>query len=197
MSFQKLILCGEIVNDPELRYTQSGIPCCAFKLKTVDIWAGSDGQARTEEEVHKVIVWRQDGERAAKELKKGGMVLVEGKNKTRMWMAENGVEIPITEVVAVPNGVKPLAGGLVQQPSARSTKARENSTKNPAPQPASLPAPKAAPQPAPAQPVKAPKDSPIKPMTAAEKVEKAEREDKPEKVSVDLLSPEVVEDLPF
>ena len=194
MSFQKLILCGEIVNDPELRYTQSGIPCCAFKLKTVDIWAGSDGQPRTEEEVHKVIVWRQDGERASKELKKGVTVLVEGKNKTRMWMAENGVEMPITEVVAVPNGVKLLAGGLVQQPSARSTKARENTQKAPAPQPASAPQPKAAPQPAPAQPVKAPKDSPIKPLTAAEK---EERDDKPEKVPVDLLAPEVVEDLPF
>lgn len=193
MSFQKLILCGEIVNDPELRYTQSGVPCCAFRLKTVDLWAGSDGQARTEEEVHKVIVWRQDGERASKELKKGTVVLVEGKNKTRTWMSENGVEMPITEVVAVPNGVKLLAGGLTQQPSARPTKAREDTPKNSAPQPAA-PAPKAAPQPMPAQTVKPPKDSPIKPLTAAEK---AEKEDKPEKVSVDLLSPEVVEDLPF
>lgn len=188
MSFQKMILCGEIVEDPELRYTQSGIPCCAMKLKTVDSWVGADGQVRVDEEVHRVIVWRHDGEKAAKELKKGQTALVEGKNKTRRWMSENGVDVDITEVIAVPGGVKNLSGPSV--PTHRAGKASEALRPNP---PAQKEAGTAPLNPQTAAPAEAPKReakaSPVKP--------KAPEKPKPDKVPVDVLDPQVKEELPW
>lgn len=182
MSFQKLILCGEVVSDPELRYTQSGIPCCAFRLKTVESWPGADGTMREEAEIHKVIVWRQDAERAAKELKKGQTALVEGKNRTRKWMSENNHEVDITEVVAIPNGVRFLAGG--PPAAARNAAPLAAPAKNPEAR-----APITPQQPTSAEPQKPVRAAPIKPLPG--------KDEKPHKVSVDVLEPQVADDLPF
>jgi single-strand DNA-binding protein len=182
MSFQKLILCGEVVSEPELRYTQSGIPCCAFRLKTVESWPGADGTMREEAEIHKVIVWREQAERVARELKKGQTALVEGKNKTRKWMSENNHEIDITEVVAIPNGVRFLAGG--PGPAARAAPPSPTPTKNPEPK-ASGPEPQSPPK----EPKKPMKAAAIKPLPG--------KDEKPLKVAVDVLEPQVADDLPF
>lgn len=181
MSFQKLILCGELTIDPELRYTPSGTACCAFRLKTVDAWVGNDGQPREEVEIHRIIVWGQDGERASKELKKGQTVLVEGKNKTRKVMGDNNLEVEITEVIAMPRGVRFLGGGPEVQ---RTAEIRPKPPEAPQQNQPAQPPQEGATKPLPAK--RAAKDSPVKPQPP-----------KPAKVSVDLAEAEAADDLPF
>ena len=176
MSFQKTILCGEVDTDPELRHSQSGLACCAFRLKTVETWMGGDGAMKEETEVHRVIVWGKDAERSQRDLKKGSMVVIEGRLKTRAWKAENNLTIDIVEVVAVPNGVR-FPGGLSTQPSHR---ARAQPPANPPENKQAAPSAKA---PADKIPVKEKKEPPIKPAPP-----------KPDKVHVDLSNED---DLPF
>jgi single-strand DNA-binding protein len=176
MSFQKTILCGEVDTQPELRHTQAGTPCCAFRLKTVETWMGGDGSMKEEVETHRVIVWGRDAERAAKELKKGSMAVVEGRLKTRHWMAENGHNVEIVEVVAVPNGVRFPGGLSPASPEPMRAKAPAHPPEN-KPAAPSAKAPPALPK------EREKKQTPIKPAPP-----------KPDKVPVDLSE---ADDLPF
>lgn len=187
MSFQKLILCGELTTEPELRYNQAGVPCCAFRLKTVETWVGGDGQTHEFAENHRILVWGRDAERTFKDFKKGYMAIVEGRNKTRIWKAENGLDVEITEVVPVPNGVR-FPGG---------TRAAE---------PAQTQRPRAQPTPPQNPPVEGPKrndaaQSPIKPPVPGDEPKRVSpvkpAPPKPEKVHVDLAAAAEKEDLPF
>lgn len=187
MSFQKLILCGELTTEPELRYNQSGLPCCAFRLKTVESWTAPDGQVREFAEIHKILVWGKDAERVAKEFKKGHTAIIEGRNQTRPWKAENGLDVEITEVVPVPNGIRFPGHSRPAEPAARER------PKTPAPLPQDPPAegPKRAPD----------AQGPVKPAAAEEKPKRASpvkpAPPKPDKVSVDLAKAAETEDLPF
>jgi single-strand DNA-binding protein len=171
MSFQKLILCGEVWTDPELRYTSSGIPCCAFKLRTIEVFPGRDGQQREDAEIHRVIVWGADAEKLAPILKREQTVIVEGRSKTRKWKSENGVEVDITEAVANPGGVRRIGGGDPAQKAPESGRTAIWDR----PQKESPEKEKAAKRP-----------SPVKPV-----------EPKPAKVPVDLVAANAEEDLPF
>ncbi len=171
MSFQKTILCGEITVDPELRHNSSGLPCCSFRVKTVSVYTGHDGQLMETEEIHKVLAWRHEAERIAKTFKKGHIVIVEGQLATRKPRAD--LDLEVTEVIPISGGVRFLGG---QQASA-------TSPKNP---PAKASAPGAGPMkpaPAPQAAAKPKAASPIKPAPA-----------KPDKVPVDLSDSD---DLPF
>jgi single stranded DNA-binding protein len=184
MSFQKTILCGEIITDPELRWNQAGVACCAFRLKTAESWIGPDGSVREDEERHRVLVWGKDAERISKDFKKGHLVVVEGRNKTRAWKSENGVTIDITEVVAVPNGVRFCGGAAL----AESRPARPEAF----PAPRQDPPPESAKQPSPAAPEAAVKEE--KPSAPKKKTPIKAAAPKPDKVPVDLA---VADDLPF
>lgn len=191
MSFQKTILCGEITTDPELRWNQAQIPCCAFRLKTVDSWLDERGQPREKSETHKVIVWGRDAERVSKEFKKGQLAVIEGKLQTRVWKAENGLDIDITEVVAVPNGVRFCgpSGFTAQRPTDGPSASK------------ALPQNKEAEGPRRTPGSGEPPISPVKPAAAAENAQQPKKPSpvkpappKPDKVHVDLA---VEEDLPF
>lgn len=107
----KVILLGNLGNDPELRYTSSGQPVCDLRVATKETWKGRDGEKNERTEWHRVVVWGKQGENASKYLSKGRQVFVEGRIQTRSWEDKEGNKRYTTEIVAsnvlfLPGGAK-------------------------------------------------------------------------------------------
>ena len=95
VSFNKVILAGNLTRDPELRFTQNGTPVCGFGL------AVNRGFSKNEEvDFFNVSAWRDLGERVANYTKKGDPILVEGKLQYRTWEAQDGTKRSAVDVVA-------------------------------------------------------------------------------------------------
>ncbi len=95
----KVILTGNLGADPEVRYTQSGIPVATFSVATTERWKDKDGNKQESTEWHRVVVWNRLAEIAGEFLFKGLKVLVEGKMVTRKWQDQGGTDHYTTEVV--------------------------------------------------------------------------------------------------
>lgn len=96
----KVILVGNLGADPELRYTQSGVPVATLSIATNERWKDKDGQQQEQTEWHRVIAWRQLAEICNEYYHKGTKVYVEGKLQTRKWQDQNGNDRYTTEIVA-------------------------------------------------------------------------------------------------
>lgn len=97
----KVILVGNLGRDPEIKYTQSGVPVANFSVATAEKWkdkASGEWQERTE--WHRIVCWRHLAERAEKYLAKGKQVYIEGKLETRKWTGEDGKDRYTTEIIA-------------------------------------------------------------------------------------------------
>jgi len=96
VSFNRVVLAGNLTRDPELRFTQSGVPVCDFGIAVNQ--RRSDG----EEQAHffDVTAWRGLGETIANYKKKGDPILVEGKLQYRSWEAQDGSRRSKVDVVA-------------------------------------------------------------------------------------------------
>lgn len=79
MSYQKIIIVGNLGRDPEMRYTGDGTPVTSFSVATNRRWTGSDGSQREETAWFRVSAWRRQAEVAAQYLSKGRQVMVEGR----------------------------------------------------------------------------------------------------------------------
>ncbi len=97
---QKTILIGNLGNDPELRNTQAGTAVCSFSVATTERWKDQQGKPQEKTEWHKIVVWGALANFCSEYLKKGTKVYIEGKNRTRSWTDQNGVERFITEIQA-------------------------------------------------------------------------------------------------
>src|SRR3712207_3548992 len=97
VSFNRVVLAGNLTRDPELRFTQNGVPVCNFPIAVDRI-----GSKKSEEAVDffNVSCWRELGERVANHKKKGGPILVEGRLQYRTWQAPDGTKRSAVEVVA-------------------------------------------------------------------------------------------------
>lgn len=78
MSYLKLVIVGNLGNDPELRYTSGGDPVCNFSVAVNRKWTGKDGQKHEETTWVKVAAWGKLAETCNQYLLKGRQVLVEG-----------------------------------------------------------------------------------------------------------------------
>lgn len=97
----KVILVGNLGQDPELRYTPNGIAVCTLRMATSESYTDrASGERVTTTEWHNVVLWRGLAETAGKYLKSGSQVYVEGKLKTRNWQDQQGQQRYTTEVVA-------------------------------------------------------------------------------------------------
>lgn len=95
----KVILCGNLGADPELRYTQSQKPVCNLSVATTE-YREKDGEKQEFTEWSKVVIWGQQAENCSKYLSKGRSVLVEGRLQTRSWENKEGQKQYTTEIVA-------------------------------------------------------------------------------------------------
>ena len=99
-SMNRVIIMGNLGQDPELRYTQSQTPVCTLNVATTDYRTGADGQRIEQTEWHRVVVWSKQAENCAKYLAKGRSVMVEGRLSTRSWEDKQGQKRYVTEIVA-------------------------------------------------------------------------------------------------
>jgi len=100
MSLNKAMLIGNLGQDPELRYTQSGVAVCTLNLATSEKRKDKDGNTEELVEWHRVIVWKQQAENCAKYLVKGSSVYCEGRISTRKWEDKEGIKRYTTEITA-------------------------------------------------------------------------------------------------
>ena len=77
-SVNRTTLCGNVGQDAELRQTQSGQPYCYFRLATYDSYTDSTGMSQRSTEWHSCKIWGHTAHRAAEQLTKGTLVLLEG-----------------------------------------------------------------------------------------------------------------------
>ena len=90
MSFNKIILVGNLGKDPELRYTPQGDAVCSFSLATNERKKDKAGEYQDVTTWFKVTLWRQQAENAEKYLAKGRQVYIEGRLRVEDWTDRDG-----------------------------------------------------------------------------------------------------------
>jgi len=94
----QVVLIGRMGNDPELKYTPSGVAVATFRLAVDRPFKSQSGERETD--WIDVVTWRQSAEFAANYLSKGRLVAVQGRIQTRTWVAQDGTKRKAFEVVA-------------------------------------------------------------------------------------------------
>ncbi len=100
MNLNKVYLIGRLTQDPETRSTTSGQSVTTLRMATNRVWKDPSGGRRDATEYHTVIAWSRLGEIASQYLKKGGLVMIEGRLQTRNWTGKDNVKRYVTEIVA-------------------------------------------------------------------------------------------------
>jgi len=97
----KVILVGNLGNDPEVRYANNGAAIANLSIATSESWKDKNtGEQVDKTEWHRVVMFNRLGEIAGEYLKKGSKVYVEGKLQTRKWQDQSGQDKYTTEIVA-------------------------------------------------------------------------------------------------
>jgi single-strand DNA-binding protein len=98
-SINKVILIGNLGQDPELRYTSGGVAVATFSLATNESWKDQDGSTQERTQWHNLVAWRKLAEICGEYLKKGGRIYVEGRLQYRNYDDKNGVKRYVTEII--------------------------------------------------------------------------------------------------
>ena len=105
----KVILIGNLGQDPESRTTPGGTTVTNIRIATSESWRDKQsGEMKEQTEWHTVVLWSRLGEIAAEYLKKGSQVYIEGRLQTRKWQDKSGNDRYTTEIVA---GEMQMMGG--------------------------------------------------------------------------------------
>jgi len=97
----KVILVGNLGQDPETRYMPSGAAVTNITVATSETWKDKNsGQMQERTEWHRVVFFNKLAEIAGEYLKKGAKVYVEGALRTRKWQDQSGADRYTTEIVA-------------------------------------------------------------------------------------------------
>jgi len=97
----KVIIVGNLGNDPDTRYMPSGSAVTNLSVATNESWKDKQsGEQKERTEWHKVAMFGRLAEIAAEYLRKGSMVYIEGKLRTRKWQDQQGNDRWTTEIVA-------------------------------------------------------------------------------------------------
>ncbi len=95
----KVVLLGNLGNDPEIRYMPNGTAVANLSLATSESWKDQQGQIQERTEWHRLTMYRKLAEIAGEYLKKGSQIYVEGKLQTRKWQDQQGQDRYTTEIV--------------------------------------------------------------------------------------------------
>lgn len=108
----KVILVGNLGQDPETRYLPSGGAVTNLSIATSESWKDKNtGQQQERTEWHRVVFFNRLAEIAAQYLKKGSKIYVEGSLRTRKWQNKEGVDQYTTEIVAAEMQMLDARGG--------------------------------------------------------------------------------------
>src|SRR3989304_3967257 len=105
----KVILIGNLGNEPEMRYTAGGAAVANISLATAESWKDKEsGEQQERTEWHRIVFFGRLAEIVGEYLHKGSQVYVEGRLQTRKWQDKEGHDRYTTEIVA---GERQLLGG--------------------------------------------------------------------------------------
>ena len=120
-SINKVILVGNIGQEPQTRNTDNGQKIVSFSLATSERWKDrTTGEYKDQTEWHRVVIFNQNlAEVAERMLQKGTKLYLEGALRTRKWQNQSGADVYTTEVVlnqyagqmVILSGAKPIGGG--------------------------------------------------------------------------------------
>lgn len=101
-SLNKVMLIGNLGNDPEIRSTTGGNRVASFSLATSRSWSGTNGEKQEKTEWHKCVAWNSRGtglvDVIEKYCKKGDRLYVEGRIEYRQWQDKEGQTRYTTEI---------------------------------------------------------------------------------------------------
>ncbi|HCH50271.1 MAG TPA: single-stranded DNA-binding protein [Proteus sp.] len=108
----KVILIGNLGQDPEIRYMPSGGAVANLTLATSESWRDKQtGEMKEKTEWHRVVIFGKLAEIAGEYLRKGSQVYIEGQLQTRKWQDQGGQDRYSTEVVVNIGGTMQMLGG--------------------------------------------------------------------------------------
>ena len=118
----KVILIGNLGQDPDVRFLPSGNPVANLRIATTDTWTDrQSGQRQERTEWHSVVLFNKLAEIAQQYVKKGSRIYIEGRLQTRKWQGQDGQDRYSTEIVAndmqMLDSRGPQGGGDYAQPS--------------------------------------------------------------------------------
>ena len=98
MSYQKVILIGNVGKDPVIRYVEKRA-VASFSLATTETFANpAGGEPLKRVEWHQIVMWDAQAEFAEKYIRKGTKLYVEGKLRSRTWEDRNAIKRTVTEI---------------------------------------------------------------------------------------------------
>ena len=133
MALNKVMLIGNVGNDPEIRYLdsnpqspQGNAKVASFRLATTERYRDRNGETRENTEWHSIVAWRSSADYVEKFVHKGSQIFIEGKLRTRQWTDQSGNKRFTTEIQAdnmqllgkrpdAPQGGQPGSNGYQSQ----------------------------------------------------------------------------------
>jgi single stranded DNA-binding protein (ssb) len=111
MSFNKLIVVGNLGRDPELRYTPQGTPVCTFSIATNERRKDRNAEMQDHTTWFRITLWNRLAETASQYLQKGRSVYIEGKLRVEEYVDRDGkprqsLEVTATDMQFISNGAK-------------------------------------------------------------------------------------------
>ena len=159
MALNKVMLIGNVGNDPEIRYLdsnpqspQGNAKVASFRLATTERYRDRNGETRENTEWHSIVAWRSNADLVEKFVHKGSQIYVEGKLRTRQWTDQTGNKRFTTEINAdniqllgkrpdAPQPGQPAPGGYQGQVGPQPAYTPQPAYQPQAPQPAFTPQP--------------------------------------------------------
>ena len=100
LNLNKVVLCGRLTADPELKQTQNGIAVVSFAIAVNRRFTrGADGQSNSQADFINCVAWRQTAEFISRYFHKGSSLCVTGSIQTRTWNDQQGNKRYATEVI--------------------------------------------------------------------------------------------------
>jgi len=128
MNFNKAIIIGRVIKDPEIRTTPNGQTVASIGVASNRVWNSNSGERQEKTEFHNIVAWGKLAEICGQYLVKGQLVLFEGRIETRSWEGQDGAKKYKTEIVAENMQMGPKA--RAQEGGAPTYQAKENAPVN-------------------------------------------------------------------
>lgn len=100
MFYNKAIIIGNVTRDPEIKALPSGAKVTSLSIATNRVWKDQTGAKKEQSDFHNIVVFGRQAETVAQYIRKGNMLMVEGRIQTRSWDGADGKKNYRTEIVA-------------------------------------------------------------------------------------------------
>ena len=110
MNLNKVIICGNLTRDPEVKALPSGVTVANLGVATNRFYT-KDGERQQLVEYHNIVLFGNMADNVEKYMKKGNMIMIEGRLQTRSWEDSDGKKNYRTEIIGENMQFGPKSGG--------------------------------------------------------------------------------------